>query len=81
MLIKTDGDKTNMYKFTNVLGTWIRNKYNGVFVPSVRGNQNYKNIIFFNQTIVNEALGTTRQCYRRVAKWWGGTNGVFRRLE
>ena len=32
MLIKTDGDKTNMYKFTNVLGTWIRNKYNGVFV-------------------------------------------------
>ena len=32
MLIKTDGDKTNMYKFTNVLGTWI----SGVFVPSVK---------------------------------------------
>jgi hypothetical protein len=55
----TVSDKQFNYKFTNALGTWIRNNYNGVIVPGARGAQDYSNVVLFDQSVVNVALGTT----------------------
>lgn len=51
-------DKEFNYEFTNVLGTWIRSRYNGVIVPGARGTQDYSNVILFEQSVVNSTLGT-----------------------
>ncbi|MEM6319985.1 MAG: hypothetical protein AAF960_20095 [Bacteroidota bacterium] len=55
----SETDKLFNYEFTNVLGSWIRNRYDGVIVPGARGAKDYSNIVLFNQNVVNNALGTT----------------------
>lgn len=49
-------EKSYNYLFTNILGSWSREKYNGLIVPGTRGG-NYKNIVLFKQDIVNNNLG------------------------
>ncbi|MFK8267162.1 RES domain-containing protein [Capnocytophaga cynodegmi] len=51
-------EKKYNYLFTNVLGSWAREKYNGLIVPGTRGG-NYKNIILFKQDIVNNTIGSS----------------------
>lgn len=47
-------DKSTAYEFTNVLGTWAREKgYKGLIVPGARGNKDYTNVIIFNQSELN----------------------------
>ena len=56
-LILSTGSKTEMYEFTNVIGTWARSKgYKGIIVPGARGSQDYTNIVIFNQSDLNSAL-------------------------
>ena len=51
-------EKGYNYLFTNILGSWAREKYNGLIVPGTRGG-NYKNVILFKQDVVNNAIGTS----------------------
>lgn len=51
-------DKSQAYEFTNIIGTWARQKnYKGLIVPGARGNKDYVNIIVFNQSDLNAVLG------------------------
>ncbi len=56
-LVLTTGTKTEMYEFTNIIGTWARSKgYKGIIVPGARGGQDYTNIVVFNQSDLTTAL-------------------------
>jgi hypothetical protein len=56
-LVLTNGGKSEMYKFTNVIGTWARSKgYNGLIVPGARGAKDYSNIVIFNQNNLSSIL-------------------------
>jgi hypothetical protein len=57
MLVFTTGTKSEMYKFTNIIGTWARSKgYKGLIVPGARGSQDYVNIVVFNQSELTTVL-------------------------
>ena len=56
-LVDINDEKLANYEFTNVLGTWARDRYNGIIVPGTRGTQDYRNVIFFKQNIIDNALG------------------------
>ena len=50
-------DKTKAYEFTNVLGSWAREKgYKGLIVQGARGAKDYTNIIVFNQSNLTPIL-------------------------
>ncbi|WP_369049347.1 hypothetical protein [Tenacibaculum sp. UWU-22] len=56
-LVLTTGSKSEMYEFTNVIGSWARSKgYNGLIVPGARGAQDYTNIVVFTQSKLTSAL-------------------------
>lgn len=50
-------DKIKAYEYTNVIGTWAREKgYKGLIVPGARGNKDYINIIVFEQVDLTNVL-------------------------
>jgi RES domain-containing protein len=50
-------NKTQAYEFTNVIGTWAREKgYKGLIVPGARGAKDYSNVVVFNQSELTSAL-------------------------
>ena len=62
-LVRTVGDKDDIYEMTNVLASWARQKgYNGIIAPGARGSKNYENIILFNQSYIDDVVkGITSQ--------------------
>ncbi|WP_341965870.1 fibronectin type III domain-containing protein [Flavobacterium psychrophilum] len=50
-------DKSKAYEYTNVIGTWARQKgYKGLIVSGARGNKDYVNIIVFDQVDLTSIL-------------------------
>ncbi|MBP7808116.1 MAG: hypothetical protein KA163_02375 [Bacteroidia bacterium] len=62
-LVKTLGEKKDMYDIPNELASWARKKgYNGIIAPGARGAKNYDNIVLFNQSYTDQLLqGITPQ--------------------
>ena len=56
-LVKTVGDREDIYDITNVLASWARQKkYNGIIAPGARGAKNYDNVILFDQSYIDDVL-------------------------
>jgi hypothetical protein len=56
-LVKTTGEKEEIYEFTNVLASWAREKgYNGLIVPGARGLKDYDNVVLFDQVYIKNIL-------------------------
>ena len=55
--IATNQDKTYNYEFTNVIGSWARDKkYKGIIAYGARGQKDYVNVIVFNEVDVKKAF-------------------------
>lgn len=57
-LVLTMNEKKVAYEFTNVVGTWARERgYKGLIVPGARGTKNYDNIVIFEQSNLDTTIG------------------------